>query len=398
MGRYVLVKSKKFLSRLILVSQLICSESLIIPIKILFLISFMLTNSDLSILKFVLVTSIFLLEVPSGYLSDKYGNKKVIIIGKISMILAMIGFCVSRNMYGFILANVLVGVSTSMESGSQNTYFLDICNQNDIDYTTLKIQIQKLKNIFNFMLMLLSSLVFSFWKYIPYIFTTILYLISLVIIVLLPKESLKSTHSSKSIFSSSKYLFFKIIKNKILFIELIFYTVCTSILISNFDYYTIFFNNLGVKSELFGIIYSSFMIISMVGVQIYSNKLNGKKEYLFFFLVPISFLLMSLESYISVFVGIFIQQLTYSYFMIHFDIYVLKSIDNLDESSQYQSMISFINTLIRMAILFVLSILFKFINLNYMYMFFSVMTFITVYMYLEFRKVKSVTNLSKKHI
>lgn len=398
MGGYVLVKSKKFLSRLILVSQLICSESLIIPIKILFLISFMLTNSDLSILKFVLVTSIFLLEVPSGYLSDKYGNKKVIIIGKISMILAMIEFCVSRNMYGFILANVLVGVSTSMESGSQNTYFLDICNQNDIDYTTLKIQIQKLKNIFNFMLMLLSSLVFLFWKYIPYIFTTILYLISLVIIVLLPKESLKSTHSSKSIFSSSKYLFFKIIKNKMLFRELIFYTVCTSILISNFDYYTILFNNLGVKSELFGIIYSSFMIISMVGVQIYSNKLNGKKEYLFFFLVPISFLLMSLESYISVFVGIFIQQLTYSYFMIHFDIYVLKSIDNLDESSQYQSMISFINTLIRMTILFVLSILFKFINLNYMYMFFSVMTFITVYTYLKFRKVKSVTNLSKKHI
>ncbi|MEE6367252.1 hypothetical protein V3G47_25430, partial [Escherichia coli] len=123
-----MIKSKKFLSRLILVSQLLCSESLIIPIKILFLISFMLTNSDLSILKFVLVTSIFLIEVPSGYLSDKYGNKKVITIGKISMVLAMIVFCVSRNIYGFIFANVLVGVSTSMESGSQNTYFLDICN------------------------------------------------------------------------------------------------------------------------------------------------------------------------------------------------------------------------------------------------------------------------------
>lgn len=330
-----MVESKKLLSRLILVNQLLCTESLIVPIKILFLISFMLTNSELSVLKFVLVTSVFLLEVPSGYLSDKYGNKKVVIIGKISMILAMIGFCVSRNVYGFIIANVLVGVSTSMESGSQNTYFLDICNRNDIDYTTIKIQIQKFKNIFNFILMLVSSLVFSFWKYLPYTVTALLYLISLVIIVLLPKEGLKSTPNSKSIFESSKYLLFKIIKNKMLFIELIFYTVCTSILISNFDYYTIFFNNLGVRSELFGIIYSSFMIISMIGVQIYSNKLDGNKEYLFFLLVPVSFLLISLENYISVSSGIFIQQLTYSYFMIHFDIYVLKSIDNLDESSQY---------------------------------------------------------------
>lgn len=388
-----MVESKKLLSRLILVNQLLCTESLIVPIKILFLISFMLTNSELSVLKFVLVTSVFLLEVPSGYLSDKYGNKKVVIIGKISMILAMIGFCVSRNVYGFIIANVLVGVSASMESGSQNTYFLDICNRNDIDYTTIKIQIQKFKNIFNFILMLVSSLVFSFWKYLPYTVTSLLYLISLVIIVLLPKEGLKSTPNSKSIFESSKYLLFKIIKNKMLFIELIFYTVCTSILISNFDYYTIFFNNLGVRSELFGIIYSSFMIISMIGVQIYSNKLDGNKEYLFFLLVPVSFLLISLENYISVSSGIFIQQLTYSYFMIHFDIYVLKSIDNLDESSQYQSMISFINTLIRMAILFILSILFKFINLNYMYILFSVITFITVYAYFKFRKAKSVTTL-----
>ncbi|MFR8871779.1 MAG: MFS transporter [Paraclostridium sordellii] len=388
-----MVESKKLLSKLILVNQLLCTESLIVPIKILFLISFMLTNSELSVLKFVLVTSVFLLEAPSGYLSDKYGNKKVVIIGKISMILAMIGFCVSRNVYGFIIANVLVGVSASMESGSQNTYFLDICNRNDIDYTTIKIQIQKLKNIFNFILMLVSSLVFSFWKYLPYTVTALLYLISLVIIVLLPKEGLKSTPNSKSIFASSKYLLFKIIKNKMLFIELIFYTVCTSILISNFDYYTIFFNNLGVKSELFGIIYSSFMIISMIGVQIYSNKLDGNKEYLFFLLVPVSFLLISLENYISVSSGIFIQQLIYSYFMIHFDIYVLKSIDNLDESSQYQFMISFINTLIRMAILFILSILFKFINLNYMYILFSVITFITVYAYFKFRKAKSVTTL-----
>ncbi|MGL5381562.1 MFS transporter [Clostridium sp.] len=386
-----MTNSKQNLSRNILIIQLLCSESLIVPIKILFLISFMLTNSDLSVLKFILVTSVFLLEVPSGYLSDKYGNKKVVIISKISMIIAMIGFCVSKNIYGFIFTNILVGLSTSMESGSQNTYFLDVCYQNDIDYTTIKIQIQKYKNIFNFILMLVSSLIFSLWKYTPYILTALFYLISLILLVLLPTESLKSTTSSKSIFISSKYLFFKIIKNRMLFIELIFYTVCTSIIISNFDYYTVFFNNLGVKDELYGIIYSSFMIISIIGVQIYSNKLDGKKEYWFFLLVPISFLLIRLENYISLSVGIFIQQLTYSYFMIHFDIYVLKSIDNLDESSQYQSMISFINTLIRMTILFILSIMFKFINLNSMYIFFSITMFITVYLYFNFRKTIAVT-------
>lgn len=386
-----MTNSKQNLSRNILIIQLLCSESLIVPIKILFLISFMLTNSDLSVLKFILVTSVFLLEVPSGYLSDKYGNKKVVIISKISMIIAMIGFCVSKNIYGFIFTNILVGLSTSMESGSQNTYFLDVCYQNDIDYTTIKIQIQKYKNIFNFILMLVSSLIFSLWKYTPYILTALFYLISLILLVLLPTESLKSTTSSKSIFISSKYLFFKIIKNRMLFIELIFYTVCTSIIISNFDYYTVFFNNLGVKDELYGIIYSSFMIISIIGVQIYSNKLDGKKEYWFFLLVPISFLLIRLENYISLSVGIFIQQLTYSYFMIHFDIYVLKSIDNLDESSQYQSMISFINTLIRMTILFILSIMFKFINLNSMYIFFSITMFITVYLYFNFRKTIEVT-------
>lgn len=47
-----MTNSKQGLSRIVLVIQLICSESLIVAIKILFLISLMLTNSDLSVLKF----------------------------------------------------------------------------------------------------------------------------------------------------------------------------------------------------------------------------------------------------------------------------------------------------------------------------------------------------------
>ena len=90
-----------------------------------------------------------------------------------------------------------------MESGSQNTYFLEVCHQHDIDYTTIKIQIQKHKNIFNFILMTVSSLIFSLWKYTPYILTALFYLISLILLVLLPTESFKSMTSSKSIFSTT---------------------------------------------------------------------------------------------------------------------------------------------------------------------------------------------------
>lgn len=60
----------------------------------------------------------FLLEIPSGYISDKIGHKKAIIISGASMMLSTIFYIYATSLTHFIIGSILISTSIAFNSGT----------------------------------------------------------------------------------------------------------------------------------------------------------------------------------------------------------------------------------------------------------------------------------------
>lgn len=65
----------------------------------------------------------FLLEVPSGYISDKIGHKNALVISKISYFLGTIILVFADNNLYFFVSSVLVSIGFAMNSGTSSVFF-----------------------------------------------------------------------------------------------------------------------------------------------------------------------------------------------------------------------------------------------------------------------------------
>lgn len=370
----------------IIIEELLSTQALIIPIKVLVLLKFLLNNSQISALKLVFVTATFFLEIPSGYLADIYGNKKVVIFSKLALIFSFILFIFSYNFMGFIVANIFLGIANAFESGAKNTYFLELQNKYNFDYISIKIFIQKYGKIINFIFMLLSGFLYEKNYIMPFIITIFFQVISLFIFLFLPTVHLNKDNDSQKFSKKNKEIILRILNDKKLITEILFFTINTSILISNFDYYTIFFEKINISKSIFGIIFSSFMLINMLGIHLYGKNLNSSKEIYILLLVPFSFLFINTGNVLGISLGIFIQQFTFAYFSIHFDIYVIKNIKKLDDSSHYQSIVSFISMSLRIGILALIYLLLRFFSLKSLYFIFFIILLLSLVIYNNIKK------------
>jgi len=69
--------------------------------------------------------SIFILEVPSGYCSDRYGRRPTLIIASIMKVLACTLFVVANSLEVLVAAQVLMAASTAFQSGSDSALLFD---------------------------------------------------------------------------------------------------------------------------------------------------------------------------------------------------------------------------------------------------------------------------------
>ena len=76
-------------------------------------------------LESILVLFIFLFEVPTGILADKYGRKKAIILGAILLMLEPLIFIFADNFLFFAIAFALSGIGLAFLSGTVEAIIYD---------------------------------------------------------------------------------------------------------------------------------------------------------------------------------------------------------------------------------------------------------------------------------
>ena len=367
--------SPKALRAKITLLELLSTQSLVTPIKTLYLLHFLMQNADISFFKLVFTFFSFAFELPSGYFSDRCGNRLAVLLSCTLIAASFLFYLFTPDFYGFLLANLLLGIGDAWESGAKDSYFLGLSTAHGLDYRQLKIDIAKYSYAVNFGLAFVSTLLYAQSIYLPVLLTVLFYAAAAVLLLTMPAEPrFGAPEKSKGFLSLSAQIAGKLLKNKALLLEMVFATTCTSILISNFDFYSSLFTSAGISVEAIGIIYSSFSLINILGVKLYDRFRNAFLSRLFLFLMPFSFLLLVSGSAPLLLAAVFLQELCFSYYGLNLNLCVIDSIDDMPSSTYYQSVISFITVLLRIALTSVITFAFSLLDFNAVYWLFAAVT------------------------
>ncbi len=183
---------------------------------ILFLLEKGLSYTEIGILYAAREIIINIVEVPSGFIADKYGRKNALIGSFLFYILSFSIFYVSNNFWPFLLAFLSYGVADAFRSGTHKGMIMDYLKLNNWQnekinyYGHTRAWSQKGSAISS---LIAGIIVFYSGSYQSiFLYSIIPYLINLLLILSYPQEinlspSLKKEHNSLTLNS-----FFRIIK------------------------------------------------------------------------------------------------------------------------------------------------------------------------------------------
>lgn len=96
-----------------------------IPILVIFLQDNGLSLQQVFILQATWSVIQIILEVPSGYVSDKWGRKPTIIVGTLCKVLGIFAYCLGTNFLDFAVAVTMLAIGSSFFSGTMEALTYD---------------------------------------------------------------------------------------------------------------------------------------------------------------------------------------------------------------------------------------------------------------------------------
>lgn len=271
--KVVYMQKTHFTARKNILFESLSTQSLITSTKTLYLLHFLMQSADISFFKLVFTFFSFAFELPSGYFSDRYGNRRAVLLSRILIASSMLFYCVLPSFAGFLTANLLLGVADAWESGAKDSYFLKQCLLQKLDYQDLKVRTAKYTYAVNFFLALVSTALFQASIYLPLLLTALFYIAATALLLAMPDDAAQPEQNKlpKNFFFTSKLVLKQILRRRALVLEMLFCTTCTSILISNFDFFSMIFESAGISVSMIGVIYASFGILNIIGVKFYEK-------------------------------------------------------------------------------------------------------------------------------
>jgi len=98
---------------------------LYMPIVVPFYMENNLGMKDVMLLQGVYSITIVVLEIPSGYLADVLGRRKTVLIGSVFGFLGFFTYSLSYGLWGFLLAEIILGLGQSLISGADSALLYD---------------------------------------------------------------------------------------------------------------------------------------------------------------------------------------------------------------------------------------------------------------------------------
>ena len=98
---------------------------LILPTIVLFFQANGLSLTEVFVLQSFFSVSIVILEVPTGYFADVFGRKLSLVAGNGLAFLGLLVYCFAHEFWGFLAAELVLGLGASFTSGSDSALLYD---------------------------------------------------------------------------------------------------------------------------------------------------------------------------------------------------------------------------------------------------------------------------------
>jgi DHA3 family tetracycline resistance protein-like MFS transporter len=97
----------------------------IIPVYVLYYRHFDLNLFQIALVAAVFEASILIFEMPTGLIADVYGRKISVILSALTLFISGLIFINFPNLYGFIIAEVIMGLGETLKSGALEAWVVD---------------------------------------------------------------------------------------------------------------------------------------------------------------------------------------------------------------------------------------------------------------------------------
>ncbi len=330
----------------IYIAHIAIGFSLIAPIFVLYFQKVGLSLQEIFILESINAFAILFLEVPTGFLSDKIGRKKSLLLSIISIEIAFAIYILLPSFWAFAIAEIFYALAISLYSGTFSALVYETLKEHNKEAEFKKVW----GNIIFYTLLgtslasLLSGFLATISLRLPFIVNFFTYMVAFGTLLFLHEPSVQKDKSGKrDLVEAVKKTFFNgsLLKWVVLFSAVIYIFAQGA-----FYFYQPYLKLSGIDLVYFGMIFSSFSIVSSIGSK-YAYKIEKKiGSFGIFMLITVlvggSLIAMGLYAGVFSIVFIYAQQ-----FVRMLKAIVVEDLINKESASEYRATMLSMESLVR---------------------------------------------------
>ncbi len=149
--------------------------NMVMPVVYLFYVDNGMGMEKILILKSIYSIAIVTMEIPSGYMADVWGRKKTLLLGSILGALGFITYSFSFAFWGFVMAEIILGIGHSFVSGADSAMLYDSlkASGNKKDYIKQEGRVTSIGNFAEAFAGILGGLLATISYRTPFFFQTV---------------------------------------------------------------------------------------------------------------------------------------------------------------------------------------------------------------------------------
>jgi MFS family permease len=274
---------------------------LFIPILVIFFQDNGLSMKEVLLLQAIFSISIVVLEIPSGYLSDIFNRKIMIIFGNVFGFFGFLAYSLSYNFWGFLLAEILLAIGWSSISGSDSALLYDTLEQTKQKekYSKYEGRLRSFGNFSEGVASIIGGFLATISLRTPFYIETALMLVAIVISFSLIEPKRKKLKSGKGDWQNIKdIVYFSLHGHPQIKWLIIYAAVLGASTLTAVWFIQPYFKLVGVPLAFFGILWAALQFttgISSWYAHKFENKFGRKGS-----LVPLIFLSVIAYIFVSI--------------------------------------------------------------------------------------------------
>lgn len=266
-----------------------------VPIINLFWNSIGMNQTDIGFTQMIFTIVIVCLDIPMGYLADRFNRKILNIIGDIGVSLTFIYYAFARNMYMAILAECLLGVFMAMTNGVDQSFIK--YNADKIDssgnlFKKINTKIYTMRYASSFIVMLIGGFISKYSLRLTIIMSFFPYIIGGIVAFFIKDYADKSERKHKNVLKDMIISTKEIMKTKETKTYILAYIVGKELTHPHIWIFTPLLIMVGVPIEIVSIGWILSEIFKIIGAKIAEKICNIKTSVKFAMSVVITFLWM----------------------------------------------------------------------------------------------------------